>query len=139
MLRNLLIVTLAVSAGVVHAEEVRTRDFVIRYNALSADGLPAASAKAQGVAHTPEQGLLNVSVNRIDNDASVAASVAGSVKTLTGQNVPLTIRPLVENGAVTYLGTFTVPGSASLHFVLDVTPMGGSKEHIEFNQDFITE
>jgi hypothetical protein len=135
----MMVVALAAVAGAAHGDEVRTRDFVIRYNALSADGLPAASAKAQGLAHTPEQGLLNVSVSRIDNDRSVAAAVDGSIKTLTGQPVPLQIRPLVENGEVTYLGTFTVPGSSSLHFALDVTPMGGSKEHIEFNQDFITE
>ena len=139
MIRTFFMLAVALGAGASNAEQVRTRDFVIRYNALSADGLPAASAKAQGLAHTPEQGLLNVSVSRIDNDASVAATVKGSIKTLTGDAIALKIRPLTESGVTTYLGTFTVPGSSSLHFVLDVTPVGGSTEHIEFNQDFITE
>jgi hypothetical protein len=80
-----------------------------------------------------------VSVSRIDNNDGVAATVKGSIRTLTGDAVPLKIRPVTEGGVTTYLGTYTVPGSSSLHFVLDVTPTGGSTEHIEFNQDFITE
>jgi hypothetical protein len=140
MNRPLAVLFLALATcAVARADEVRTSNFVIRYNALSADGLPAASAKAQGLAHTPEQGLLNVSVSRIDNDASVPASVKGKVTTLTGAPVPLAVRAVTTGDITTYLGTFTVPGSGSLHFALDVTPQGGATEHIEFNQDFIVD
>jgi len=126
-------------AGPVLADSMRAGDFIVRYNALSADGLPAASAKAQGVAHTPEQGLLNVSASRIANDENVEATVKAKVTTLTGENVAINFRKITEAGSTSYLGTFTVPSSGSLHFSLDVTPKGGTTQHAEFNQDFIVD
>jgi uncharacterized protein DUF4426 len=138
-MKTVLAFSLLAVAGTAMAEEMRAGDFVVRYNALSADGLPAASAKAQGVAHTPEQGLLNVSTSRIANDESVDATVKARVTTLTGTAVPITFRRINDGGSTTYLGTFTVPSSGSLHFVLDVTPRGGHTQHVEFNQDFIVD
>ncbi|HEY4144242.1 DUF4426 domain-containing protein [Pinirhizobacter sp.] len=138
-MKTVLFLAFLALAGPALADEMRAGEFIVRYNALSADGLPAASAKAQGVAHTPEQGLLNVSASRIANDDSVEATVKAKVTTLTGDNVPITIRKISEGGSTTYLGTFTVPNSGSLHFVLDVTPRGGTTQHAEFNQDFIVD
>lgn len=138
-MKTLLVFSLLALAGPALADSMRAGDFIVRYNALSADGLPAASAKAQGVAHTPEQGLLNVSASRIANDESVEATVKAKVTTLTGENVPITVRKISEGGSTTYLGTLTVPSSGSLRFSLDVTPKGGTTQHAEFNQDFIVD
>ena len=74
-MKTVLVLALLALAGPALAESMRAGDFIVRYNALSADGLPAASAKAQGVAHTPEQALLDVSASRIDNDENVEATV----------------------------------------------------------------
>jgi len=138
-MKTLFVLALLALVGPALADSMRAGDFIVRYNALSADGLPAASAKAQGVAHTPEQGLLNVSASRIANDENVEATVKAKVTTLTGENVPITFRRINEAGSTSYLGTFTVPSSGSLHFSLDVTPKGGTAQHAEFNQDFIVD
>lgn len=138
-MKTVFVLALLALAGPALADSMRAGDFIVRYNALSADGLPAASAKAQGVAHTPEQGLLNVSASRIANDENVEATVKAKVTTLTGENVPITFRRINEGGSTSYLGTFTVPSSGSLHFSLDVTPKGGATQHAEFNQDFIVD
>lgn len=138
-MKTALVLALLALAGPALADSMRAGDFIVRYNALSADGLPAASAKAQGVAHTPEQGLLNVSASRIANDENVEATVKAKVTTLTGENVAITFRRINEAGSTSYLGTFTVPSSGSLHFSLDVTPKGGTTQHAEFNQDFIVD
>jgi len=138
-MKTAFVLALLALAGPVLADSMRAGDFIVRYNALSADGLPAASAKAQGVAHTPEQGLLNVSASRIANDENVEATVKAKVTTLTGENVAINFRKITEAGSTSYLGTFTVPSSGSLHFSLDVTPKGGTTQHAEFNQDFIVD
>ena len=138
-MKTAFVLALLALAGPVLADSMRAGDFIVRYNALSADGLPAASAKAQGVAHTPEQGLLNVSASRTANDENVEATVKAKVTTLTGENVAIDFRKITEAGSTSYLGTFTVPSSGSLHFSLDVTPKGGTTQHAEFNQDFIVD
>jgi hypothetical protein len=119
-----------------HAEEQRAGDYTIRYNALSAAALPEASAKAYGLAHEASQGLLNVMVARNEDDASMAATVEGSARTLLGASVPIVFREVNEGGNVSYLGSFRIPTNGTLHFTLKVKPAGASTETVDFTQDF---
>jgi Domain of unknown function (DUF4426) len=116
---------------------VQVGDVTIRYNALSADALPEASAKAYGLEHSAGQGLVNVLVSRDGDGSGVAAKVSGKAMTLLGAPVPIKFRIVNESGSQSYLGTFQVPGPGALHFVLSVTPVGEATQTIDFTQDFV--
>jgi hypothetical protein len=116
---------------------VQVGDVTIRYNALSADALPEASARAYGLQHSAGQGMVNVLVSRSGDDTGVAAKVSGKAMTLLGAPVPIKFRTVNESGSQSYLGTFAVPGPGALHFVLTVTPTGEATQTIDFTQDFV--
>jgi hypothetical protein len=136
MKRIPLAIAAVLAFGVAHAAEQRAGDLTIRYNALSAAALPAESARAYGLEHEARQGVLNVSVARDDNDASVPATVSGKAQTLTGTAVPITFREVSEGGSVSYLGSFRIPSNGTLRFTLKVHPRDGSTETVDFVQDF---
>jgi Domain of unknown function (DUF4426) len=116
---------------------VQVGDVTIRYNALSADALPEASAKAYGLEHSAGQGLVNVLISRGGDESGVAAKVSGKAMTLLGTPVAIKFRAVNESGSQSYLGTFAVPGPGALHFVLTVTPTGEATQTIDFTQDFV--
>lgn len=125
---------LAAQAGTRH-----DNGFTIRYNALSANALPEAAAKRLDLRPSAKQGIVNVSVTRGSGfDApSVTATVTGHAMTSTGTVIPIEFRTVHDGDCISYLGTFTVHGSDTLHFDLEVTPKGGSRQHVHFKQVFL--
>ena len=114
-------------------------DYTIYYNALSADALPAATMRTHGLTHSATQGLVVISVSRGNgaNAVEVAAQVSGRAKTLLGKPLPLHFRNIDDNGSLSTLGSFTVPGTDTVRFELDVTPQGGPTTHLQFTHDYV--
>src|SRR5215469_16469296 len=90
-------------------------DYVVHYNALTTEGLPAAAAKTYGFERSDARGLLNVAVETHRNGASqmVSAEVRAEVSDLTGHRQPIALKETSENGDVDYLGDFPLTGSGA--------------------------
>ncbi|RAP58547.1 DUF4426 domain-containing protein [Oleiagrimonas sp. MCCC 1A03011] len=113
-------------------------DLKIRYNALPATALPAASAKQLGVAHDRRQGLLNVLITRGKDgtETSLPADITARAMTENGSPVRIRVREVKDDNGISYLGTFTIRHSGTLRFDLDVTPRGAASQHIQFQHTF---
>jgi hypothetical protein len=100
--------------------------------------LPAVAASNYKLPRSDTQGLLIIAVERNDG-ANVPAAVRGHAATLLGRSLPLQFRRVDENGSPSTLGTFTLPGSDTVRFDLDVTPQGGPTTHVQWVQDFVVD
>lgn len=116
-------------------------DYTIYYNALAANALPSASMKTYGLQHSDRQGLIVISVSRGADAASVQvpAKVSGHASTLLGKAVPLKFRRIDDHGNLSTLGSFTVPGTGTVSFDLEVKPQGGPAAHLQFTHDYVVD
>lgn len=123
------------------AGETTVGPYTIRFNALSSNFLPQATADKLGVKRALDQGVLNVTVLK-DNGgkaSSVPAQVTGTASTLTGSRVAIEFQQVVDRGGESWIGTFTVPGNDTLRFDLDVQPQDGPAAKIRFTHDYIVD
>lgn len=123
-------------AGMAHAapDSLRAGNYTVHYNALSGDTLPLVSTRAYGLRHASDQGLVIITVNA-GADASrtsVPLTVAGHAATLLGHAVPIKVRYINDQSGHSALVTFTVSGSQSIRFDLDVTPQGAPTTQLQF-------
>lgn len=126
----------------VRSEQVqRFGDYLVHYNALSSDMLPAQVAAQYGITRSSKQGLLNIAVQKAGADpAPVAAQIRGTVANLAGQRSDIAVREIREAEAIYYLAEFPVRGSDTLSFDLRITPQGDSRSHsLKFSKNYVTE
>lgn len=132
---------LALVAGAARAERyVRSGGVEIHYNALHADAVDPAAARAHGIARSSHRGLVNVSVVAPGGAApsAVEASVSGAVSNLAGQRQALAFRTVREGDALYYLAEFPIAGEDVYRFELAVTPAGAARtETIRFEQPLV--
>jgi hypothetical protein len=116
-------------------------DLSIRYNALPASALPAASTQQLGLENSDHQGLLNVVVTRGGGSAppSIPADVSARASTENGSPVSVHVRTIKDANGISYLGTFPIAHTGKLRFDLDVTPQGAATQHIQFTHTFVVE
>jgi len=120
----------------------RFDDYVVHYNALSADMLPAEVAAAYKIPRSSKQGLLNIAVQRTDGAEPVAvtARISGSVANLAGQRSEMTVREIREADAIYYLAEFPVRGSDPLNFDLRIAPTDSTRSYtLKFSKNYVTE
>ncbi|MBN8740864.1 MAG: hypothetical protein BGP24_13975 [Lysobacterales bacterium 69-70] len=120
----------------------RFDDYVVHYNALSADMLPAEVAAAYKIPRSSKQGLLNIAVQRTDGAEPVAvtARISGSVANLAGQRSEMTVREIREADAIYYLAEFPVRGSDTLNFDLRIAPTDSTRSYtLKFSKNYVTE
>lgn len=120
----------------------RFDDYVVHYNALSADMLPAEVAAAYKIPRSSKQGLLNIAVQRTDGaePVAVAARISGSVANLAGQRSEMTVREIREADAIYYLAEFPVRGSDTLNFDLRIAPTDSTRSYtLKFSKNYVTE
>lgn len=116
-------------------------DVVVRYSAISTDQLVAEVAKRYGFERSPRNGLVNIAVERRSGAAEpalVAAKVSGSVAELTGRPQPIRFRETRDEGAIDYLGEFTIGAAGTYVFTIQVTPPGREQPYtVRFNRDYV--
>jgi hypothetical protein len=121
--------------------QARAGKYTIYYNVLRATALPKVSARAYGLRHRADQGLVTLAVN-VGNEAAghnVPFTVSGTARTLLDQPVPLTIRYFNDDhGHHAALVLFTVNGNETVRFKLEVTPPHGSPTELRFVHSFGT-
>lgn len=120
----------------------RFDDYVVHYNALSTDMLPAEVAAAYQIPRSSKQGLLNIAVQKTGGaePVPVAAQIRGSVANLAGQRSEVIVREIREADAIYYLAEFPVRGNDTLNFDLRIAPAGDTRSYtLKFSKDYVTE
>lgn len=123
-------------------EQVQRFDgYLVHYNALSSDMLPAQVATQYQIPRSSKQGLLNIAVQKAgDEPVPVAAEIRGTVANLAGQRSDIVVREIREAEAIYYLAQFPVRGSDTLSFDLRITPAGGTRPYtLKFSKNYVTE
>lgn len=117
-----------------------TGDFVIHYNAISTDEVPAEVAKSVGIVRARNRGMLTVSiVDKASGDA-VEGTVDVRAANLSGQLKNISMRKVDQESSIYYLGEVSVAHQETLIFDIDVTPQGGSETaEIRFKRQFYTD
>lgn len=118
-------------------------DYVLHYNALTTDQLPAAVASGYSIPRSKSRAMLNIVMMRKVPGTlgeSVKGDVAIRATNLTGQLKSLELRPLAEGDATYYIGSLQVADGEVLIFDIEATPDGETAPmKVRFQQQFFTE
>jgi len=115
-------------------------DHVVHFSAQSTDQLPPDVARAYNIVRSKNRAMLNVSVLREADDASVTAAVTVKTVNLTGQIKNITMRQINEQDAIYYIGEVSVANRETLIFDISVIPEGvESVSDVRFKRQFFTD
>ena len=117
-------------------------DYVVHFNALSTDMLPASVTKQYGLKRSKNRGMINIAVLRKvlgTTGKPVTAEVTASAANLTGQQRDINLREIREGTAIYYIGDFPVTHEETLRFRVSVKPKGEPETfEVKFKQQFFT-
>jgi len=118
--------------------------YVVHYNVVRADLIPAQVAQGYGIQRSPSRALVTITVMDTGQNASgmpVHADVRTGTVNLTGQRRDVEMREIVDpDGATYYIGELPVHNLETYNFHVKVKPEGESKPfELEFRQQFFTE
>lgn len=117
------------------AEQVqRLGDVQVHYSVYNSSFLQPNIAQAVGVVRSKNQGVINI-VPQDANGKPVDAIVSGSAKNLLGQEIPLTFKRVVEEGAVYHLAQFTIDSHDTLTFSITVKAGKEAPQSFDFIQE----
>jgi hypothetical protein len=118
-------------------------DYVVHFSAQTTDQLPQEVARAYNIVRSANRAMLNVSVIRKSDNASVTAIVEVSTRNLTGQLKNVGMRKIEEPGetvAIYYIGETPVANRETLVFDISVTPEGTqTASEVRFKREFYTD
>jgi len=109
------------------AHESPSGPFVLRSSAVASESVSASTAKAHGIDPAPTRAILNVVLEETSGNGktNVRATVNASAADLTGSKRSIAMRPAVDNGKVSYIGTFDFLPREVLDFRIVATPEAG--------------
>lgn len=117
-------------------------DYIVYYNAFTADSLPPEMASAYGIERSKYKGVLNISVQKKKVQGqflpeAVDAVVNVDAINLVGQPKKLTIRRVAEGKAIYYISEFRISNEEQLNFKVALKPTSGDKVlTFDFKQKF---
>lgn len=115
--------------------------YTLRANAIPSDVLPASTARRHGIERAPDRGVLNVLILERRGDGrqvTVRATVTARKENLLDQGEAVAMRPVAENGRVSYLGTFAFAPLRNFRFSISALPSGADQPlTIEFEDRFV--
>ena len=115
-------------------------DHVVHFSAQSTDQLPPEVARAYNIVRSKNRAMLNVSVLRTADNSAVKAIVTVKAVNLTGQLKNVSMRELVEQGAIYYIGDLPVANRETLNFDISITPDGiDTPSMVRFQRQFYTD
>ena len=118
--------------------------YLIHYNAITTDNLPANVAREYGIVRSSSQAMLNVVIlKKVEGapDTPVTGAVAASAINLTGQLKSITMREIREenDAGIYYIGLIPVTNAETLIYTIDVTPINEtSRFSAQYKQTFYT-
>ncbi|MDY6943296.1 MAG: DUF4426 domain-containing protein [Pseudomonadota bacterium] len=117
-------------------------EYIIHYNALSTDFLPADRAKHYGITRSRNRGMLTLAVRKQlpdGTETAVAAEVDASAVNLNNQYRDIALREFREDQAIYYVGDFPVSHQETLRFTVLVKPEDSDSTYsVKFSQRFVT-
>lgn len=140
-----LLATLLATVPSAFAQQSREfNDYVVHYNALRTDLLPAQVAQGYGIQRSANRALLNITVMRKGEggvETPVAAEIVVDAANLTGQQRDIELREIRDaSEAIYYIGEFPVHNLETYRFKLEVLPEGEPEPLLlDFRQQFYTE
>ncbi len=116
-------------------------DHVVHFSAQTTDQLPREVARAYQIQRSPERAMLNVSIIRKSDNASVTGDVSVKTRNLTQQLKNVEMRQIDEQDAVYYIGETKVANRETLIFEITVKPEGAEQaaDVIRFQRKFYTD
>ena len=130
-----------VSPTIAFAERSQTfGDIEVHFNALSTTELSPDMAKAYKLDRSRNRGMITVAVLKKDKAGvgqPIKAVISASAVNLSSQLTDITIREILEEKAIYYLGDYRVGAPDTLKFNLTIKPQGEKKSlNVEFQQQF---
>lgn len=136
---------LAVSSNVPAQQSLDLGEYVVHYNALRSDLLPAQMTQVYGIQRSPNRAILVITPLKKDpNNAlgtPVRADVTATAVNLSGQRRNIEMREIIDlSGAVYYIGVLTVYNLEKFKFTVELKIEGLEKlAVVQFSQQFYTE
>jgi hypothetical protein len=129
LLRKSLLLILMLSPMLSFANNTFESDnYVVHYNAFTADTLPPQMASAYGILRSKYKGVLNVSVQKKQAlgklPIAVKAKVVVTASNLAGQLKETDARKIIEDSAIYYISEFRVSNREQITFKLSIVPEG---------------
>ncbi|MGB1271579.1 MAG: DUF4426 domain-containing protein [Endozoicomonas sp.] len=117
----------------------RFDDYEVHYSAFNSTFIAPDIAGQYGLERSPRRGIVNIAIRNLSKTQvgeAVAGQLQGSVSNLLGQKTALDFKVVREGEATYYLAGFRISGQELLKFSIDVTPQGGKRETVQFEQAF---
>lgn len=112
-----------------------TDEYIVHYNAFTADTLPPQMATAYGIIRSRYKGVLNVSVQKKVGAGVLPKAVEAKVNVratnLAGQLKEFESRQVAEGDAIYYISEFRISNKERLTFNISVLPEK-EREGLEF-------
>lgn len=140
----LLLGALSVTLNVEAQQSQDFEDYVVHYNAINTNLIPAQVAQGYGIRRSSSRALLNVTVLKKvmgSPGTPAGATVTATGTNLTGQKRDIDIRRVDDpEGAIYYLGELPVHNLETYRFEVNVQIEGKSDPLVvKFQQQFYTE
>jgi len=116
-------------------------EYVVYYNAFTADTLPPEMATAYGILRSKYKGVLNISIQKKQNPGTLPKAVNAKVTVeafnLVGQLKDLDSKRVAEGQAIYYISEFRISNRERITFNVSLQPEGEIKPlTFKFTQQF---
>ncbi|MEO1888917.1 MAG: DUF4426 domain-containing protein [Cycloclasticus sp.] len=116
-------------------------EYIVYYNAFTADTLPPQMASAYGILRSKYKGVLNLSIQKKQNPGKLPQPVNAKVEieafNLVGQLKSLDSRRVTEGQAIYYISEFRVSNMERITFSISLKPEGEIRPlEFKFTQQF---
>ncbi len=131
---------MVIAAPALAENSTSSNGYTIHHNALKADFLTPAIAKAYNIQRSKFRGLVNISVIKESPGTSgkaVKAEIKIDAIALSGIPKEIGLVEIVEDDAIYYIGDFPVIDREIVNFALEITPEGEKRAiNAKFSQQF---
>jgi hypothetical protein len=118
-------------------------NFQLHYNAIRSTEIAPEIASRYGIRRSPQRVLINVALLRERPDGTtipVDAEVTVGARTLTGQVRRVSMRRVVEEPSIYFLGEAEISGNEIVVFDIDARPLeGGVAYEAQFKREFFAD
>lgn len=138
-LQLLAIVTLSCLSGISSGAEKRVDGYIVHYSAFASDFLSPEIASSYGITRSRDLALLNVTVQRENengNRIAVDANVKATTITLSGKYKAINMRRIADGDAIYHIAEFNVIDGETMRFSIVVLDNEKEVTTIEFSQQF---
>ncbi len=127
------------------AEQYETfGDYTVHYSAFTTDTMMPSMARSYKIKRSKNRVMVNISIMKHQADSSfgepVKSHIEGTATNLNQQLRELSMREIVEQGAIYYIADTPVNNKETLKFNFIITPEGESSSYtLSFQEQFYTE